>query len=181
MSLGELRESAIIAAFIDRATSAKRFCGETFIQKSTFFLKELFKVPFEPKFRLYYYGPFSFDLRDRLHSMEADDIVRVKPHEWGATYVPGDRFAMLQRQFPVTLRKHEKEIDFVVRELAPLGVKDLEPLATALFITRDASHESVEARAHKLHEVKPHIDMQAARQSVSKIDAWIAKYSPASR
>jgi hypothetical protein len=181
VSLGELREAAIIATFIDRASQAKRFCGETFIQKSTFFLKELFKVPFDAQFRLYYYGPFSFDLRDQLRSMEADDIIRVKPHQWGATFVPGERFAMLQRQFPVTLKKHEKEIEFVARELAPLGVKDLEPLATALFITREHPGDPVESRAQDLHATKPHIEMPTARASVTRIDEWIVKYSPTSR
>jgi len=103
MSLGELREAAIIATIIDRVSGASRFCGETFLQKSAFFLKELFGVPLTPKFRLYHYGPFSFDLRDQLRSMEADDVVRIRPHEFGATYVAGDRYSMLQRQFPKTL------------------------------------------------------------------------------
>jgi hypothetical protein len=38
MSLGELREAAIIAAIIDRVGKSGRFCGETMVQKSVFFL-----------------------------------------------------------------------------------------------------------------------------------------------
>ena len=172
MSLGELREAAIIATIIDRVSGASRFCGETFLQKSAFFLKELFSVPLTPKFRLYHYGPFSFDLRDQLRGMEADDVVRIRPHEFGATYVVGDRYSMLQRLFPKTLAEYEKQIDFVVRELSTKGVKDLEALATALYVAKAHPGASVDLRAKELHTIKPHVDMERARASVAKVDEW---------
>jgi hypothetical protein len=173
MSLGELREAAILAAIIDRVSKPNRFCGETFLQKSTFFLKELFGLPFTPKFRLYHYGPFSFDLRDQLRWMEAVDVVRIRPHELGATYVVGDRYPMLQRQFPETLVQYEEQIDFVVRELSPRGVKDLEALATALYVTKANPCATVDARARELNTIKPHVEMDRARASVEKIDEWM--------
>jgi uncharacterized protein YwgA len=173
MSLGELREAAVIATIIDRVSAASRFCGETFLQKSAFFLKELFGIPLTPKFRLYHYGPFSFDLRDQLRSMEADDVVRIRPHEFGATYVVGDRYSMLQRQFPKTLLEYEKQIDFVIRELSPKGVKDLEALATALYVVKARPGTSADVRAKELHTIKPHVDMERARASVAKVDEWM--------
>jgi uncharacterized protein YwgA len=173
MSLGELREAAILATIIDRVAEANRFCGETFLQKSTFFLEELFGIPLSSRFRLYHYGPFSFDLRDQLRSMEADDVVRVRPHEFGATYVVGDRYSMLQRQFPRTLVQYEKQIDFIIRELSPRGVKDLEALATALYVTKKQAATTVDARAMELNRIKPHVDMDRARASVVKVDEWM--------
>jgi len=173
MSMGELREAAIIATIIDRVSSADQFCGETFLQKSAFFLKELFRLPLAPKFHLYHYGPFSFDLRDQLRAMEADDVVRIIPHELGATYITGDRYSMLQRQFPKTLIRYEKQIDFIIRELSPLRVKDLEALATALYVTKTHTVASVEARAKELNTIKPHVEMARARASVTKIDEWM--------
>ncbi|HXH41501.1 MAG TPA: hypothetical protein VNN08_22930 [Thermoanaerobaculia bacterium] len=68
MSLGELREAAIIATIIDRVGMANRFCGETLLQKSAFFLKDLFGIPLAPV-PLCHYGPFSFDLRDQWKRM----------------------------------------------------------------------------------------------------------------
>jgi uncharacterized protein YwgA len=174
MSLGELREAAIIAAVVDRVSSANRFCGETLLQKSAFFLKELFGIQLSPKFRLYHYGPFSFDLRDQLRSMEADDVVRIRPHEFGATYVVGDRYSMLQRQFPKTLVEYATPIDFVARELALKGVKDLEALATALYVAKAKPGASIDVRAKELHAIKPHVDMERARANVAKVDEWIA-------
>jgi hypothetical protein len=177
MSLGELHEAAIIATIIDRVSGAKRFCGETFIQKSTFFLKELFGVPFAANFRLYHYGPFSFDLRSQLQSMEADGVVNIRPHEFGATYVTGERYQMLRTRFPKTIATHEQAIRFVIRELAPLGVKDLEPLATALFLTRQHPDQPVEVRAGRLNTIKPHIEIEQARKSVVQIDHWFETIS----
>jgi hypothetical protein len=173
MSLGELREAALIATIIDGVGKAGRFCGETLLQKSTFFLKELFGLPLSPKFRLYHFGPFSFDFRDQLVSMEADDVVRIRPHEYGATYVTGERYAMLQRQFPTMLADYGKQIDFIIRELAPRGVKELEALATALYVTKAHPEASVEVRAKELNTIKPHVDIGRARTSVSKIDEWL--------
>lgn len=178
MSLGELREAAVIATLIDRVAGTGRFCGETLVQKSVFFLKELFHIPISAAFQLYYYGPFSFDLREQLQGMQADDFVKVKPHQFGATFVPSERYALLQRQFPKTIEKHEHAIGFVVRELATRGVGQLEPLATALFLTRQNPNGSVEERARELHAVKPHVDLPVAIQSVRQIDEWIGHSAP---
>lgn len=173
MSLGELREAAIIATFIDRVRSADRFCGETLIQKATFFLKELFSVSFEAQYHLYHYGPFSFDLREKLQSMEADDLVKIEPHEYGATFSVSSRYPMLQRQFPRTILRYEKPINFVATELGPLGVKKLESLATALYVARESGDLDVEKRVVKLRLIKPHIDVPDARGAVAKVDAWL--------
>lgn len=68
----------------------------------------------------------------------------------------------------------------MVQQLATRGVGQLEPLATALFLTRQHPSGSVEDRASELHAVKPHVDLPVAIQSVRQIDEWIAQYSPAS-
>lgn len=89
MSWVELREAAVIATLLDRVAGTGRFCGETLVQKiGVLSLKELFHVPVSAAFQLYYYGPFSFDLREQLQGMQADDFVKVKPHQFGATFVP---------------------------------------------------------------------------------------------
>jgi uncharacterized protein YwgA len=180
MSLSDLQEAAVIATLIDRVAATGRFCGETLIQKSVFFLKELFHVPLSDRFQLYYYGPFSFDLSDRLLGMQADDFVKVKPHQYGATFIASERYTLLQRQFPETIERYQREMQFIVEQLATRGVGQLEPLATALFLTREHPGASVEERAQELNAVKPHVDLPVAVQSVKQIDGWIERYAPAS-
>mgnify|MGYP003701127527 CR=1 FL=1 len=123
MTVEELRDSAILGRIVERVEATGRFCGETLLQKSAYFLKELFGAPISAPFRIYYYGPFSFDLRDTLGTMEALDIVQTAPHEWGATYRIGKRYRQVEQRFPRTLERVEPHIAWVQRELVPLGVR----------------------------------------------------------
>ena len=70
MTREELRDWAILGRIVERVEEQKRFCGETLLQKSAYFLKEMFDAPISAPFRIYYYGPFSFDLRETLSTME---------------------------------------------------------------------------------------------------------------
>lgn len=181
MSLSELQEAAIIATLIDRVLAQGRFCGETLVQKSVFFLKELFHVPMSDRFHLYYHGPFSFDLSDRLQGMQADDFVKVRPHQGAATFLPGERFILLQRQFPQTIAQYGRQMRSVVEQLATRGIGQLEPLTTALFVTREQPDASVEERARKLQTVKLHVDFPVAIQSLQQIDGWIEQCASESK
>jgi uncharacterized protein YwgA len=144
------------------------------MQKAAFVMKELFGVPLRDEFRIHYYGPFSAQLRERLASMEADDIVRVRPREMGVTYDVGDRFPQLRSMFAADLEVQAKAIDFVARELGSLTVKKLEPLTTALYVTRLQPDASVEERVRQLREIKQHIEEPEARAAMTTVDKWIA-------
>jgi hypothetical protein len=72
-------------------------------------------------------------------------------------------------------------MQFIVEQLATRGVGQLEPLATALFVTREHPAASVEDRARELNAVKPHVDLPVAIQSVKQIDGWIEQYAPESK
>jgi hypothetical protein len=150
MSTDHYRQAAILAALVETVRSLGYACGETLMQKAAFVMKELFHVPLHDEFRIHYYGPFSFQLRERLASMEADDIVRVRPRELGVTYDVGERFPQLRTMFANDLATQAKAIDFVARELGSLGVKRLEPLTTALYVTRRQPTSSVEERVKRL-------------------------------
>lgn len=174
MSLDHFRQAAILAAFVDRVRSLGQPCGETLVQKAAFVMKELFGVPLHDEFRIHYYGPFSFQLRERLASMEADDIVRVRPREMGVTYEVGERFEQLCKRFADDISESARAIDFVVRELGSLGVKKLEPLTTALYVTKGDAGASVEERVKRLRGIKQHIEEPEARAAIGTVDLWIA-------
>ena len=79
MTREELRDWAILGRIVERVEEQKRFCGETLLQKSAYFLKEMFDAPMSAPFRIYYYGPFSFDLRETLSTMEGLGSGRPRP------------------------------------------------------------------------------------------------------
>jgi hypothetical protein len=78
-------------------------------------------------------------------------------------------------RFPNTMKRLEPAIDWVMRELAPLGVKELEPLATALFLKREQPAANDETLAARLHTIKPHVSVDAARAALRKVDGWMAE------
>jgi uncharacterized protein YwgA len=177
MNQDDLRDAAIIGAVIRKVRERKAFCGETLVQKATYVLKALFDVPLKAEFRIHYYGPFSFDLRSQLMAMRGDRYVNLKPHSWGATFEPGDSLEHLTSFFPRTLARYEDAIDFVVDELSSKGVKDLEPLTTALWVTKEKPDADLESRAKRLVEIKPHVQMSAAREALETVDGWIQSAS----
>jgi hypothetical protein len=174
MSTEHYRQAAIIAAFVEKVRSLGYLCGETLLQKAAFVMKELFDVPLRDEFRIHYYGPFSFQLRERLASMEADDIVRVRPRDLGVTYDVGERFPQLRSRYAADLAAQANAIAFVASELGSLGVKRLEPLTTALYVTRRQPKSSVEDRVRRLREIKQHIEEPEARSAMITVDKWIA-------
>ena len=74
-----LARASLLTRLIAGLREAGSWCGETHIQKAMFFLQELMHVPFEFKFILYRYGPFSFDLRYELTAISADGMLKGSP------------------------------------------------------------------------------------------------------
>ena len=172
MTMNGLQRSAVIATLVKECRTRDAFCGETMVQKSVFFLQELVKVPLAFDFQLYIYGPFSFELQRHVSSMMADDMIVVRTLEYGSTFEPGEQVAYLEKHVGKTIAAHRDAIDFVVKNLAGRGVKQLERLATALYFTVTTNDLSVDERAAKICEVKPHITFDEARKAVEEVDSW---------
>jgi hypothetical protein len=175
MSTEYFKQAAILGAFVEKVRSMGHPCGETLMQKAAFVMKELLDVPLSDPFRIHYYGPFSFQLRDRLSVLEAEEFISLSPREMGVTYDTGERFPQLREQFPKTLARYAPAIEFAATHLAPLGVKQLEPLTTALWVTRQQPQGSRAERAAKLMEIKPHVQLAEANEAIATVDGWIAQ------
>jgi len=172
MKLNDLQRSAIVATLVKECRSRDAFCGETMVQKSVFFLQELLNVPLEFDFQLYIYGPFSFELQRHVSSMMADDMITVRAQQVGSTFEAGEQIAYLEKHSAAVITAYRDHITFVVNHLANRGVKQLERVATALYFTVNTEDLSVDERAAKICEVKPHITPDDARQAVEEVDRW---------
>ncbi|BCV22750.1 hypothetical protein hamaS1_28190 [Moorella sp. Hama-1] len=47
---------------------------------------------------------------------------------------------------------------------------ELERLATAYYVTRELKGQPVERRSERLHELKPHIPLDEAKEAVFRVD-----------
>jgi hypothetical protein len=169
----QLQKASLVLTLGKRLQSNGSWTGETHVQKATYFLQELLRVPTDFKFILYKHGPFSFDLRELLSSMEADHFIRWQPqHPYGPSLIPGESADQLLSQFPAKPREYEAQVEFVARKLAPHRVADLEKLATALYVTQEGNR-TVRDRAARIYDLKPHISVAEAQRAVGELDKLI--------
>src|SRR4051794_26143774 len=91
------------------------WCGETHVQKTTFLLQQLLSVDIGFEFVLYKHGPFSFDLRDALSEMVADNLLEsvVRQPGYGPSLVPTIDSREYLERFPNTLSSYAEPIESI--------------------------------------------------------------------
>jgi uncharacterized protein YwgA len=172
------RRAAIVGSLAEQLRARGSWCGETHLQKATYFLQELLGVPMEYEFILYKYGPYAFDFHNDLAQMRARGYVAFErqPYPYGPRLALTASGRELCAKFPKTLNQYRGQIAFIADELGAKGVTDLEQLATAMLVTRDPGvGPTVEARAVKLTELKPHISGDVAVRAVEAVDELVAQ------
>ena len=178
--MDRLKRAALLLRLIEELDRQGSWCGETHIQKTVYFVQELTQVPLEFDFILYKHGPFSFDLRDELTALRADELLElVSQFPWGPRIATTDRSEYIQGLYSRTLRSYENRIAFVADVIGKKGSADLERIGTALYITlREDSGLAVEERSERLTVLKPHIPPESARDAVVEIDRIIEQAKP---
>ncbi len=173
-----LERAAIICRLASELRSRGSWCGETHIQKSSYFLQELNGVPTEFEFFLYKHGPFSFDLSKALTEMRADGlmILVAQPYPYGPTMEPSEQGTNLEKRFSKTVSKYEKKIKFVAESLRSKNVADLERLSTGLMVTKEmGTTASVDDRTNEVCNLKPHVSKEAAMVALEEVDQMISR------
>jgi hypothetical protein len=166
------QRAALISLLNTEMLNRGSWCGETHIQKAIFFLQDLLGVDVGFEFVLYRHGPFSFDLRDELASMQADNLVEltVRREGYGPAYIPTAFSKIYLERFPKTIEKYRDQIEFVAEQIGDKGVGELERLATTLFIAHRESIEDTGERAQRLVDLKPHISLLEARLASEQME-----------
>lgn len=168
----EASRAALLAELVRELRKNESWAGETHVQKTTYFLQELFGVPFDFKFTLYKFGPFSFDLRDQLNEMRNLDQLEFEsqPKPYGPKLKVGDGSDQLRTRFPKTIKRYKEPVKFVSKELGPYGVAKLERVATALLVTKEMPDASVEERSARLNKYKPHVSLELSKEAIETVD-----------
>lgn len=169
------KRSALLLSLMEELKSHGSWCGETHIQKATFFLQSMARVDLGLDFILYKHGPFSFDLRDELSEMRANQLLEMQPKPpYGPQFRPSDIGQNLVQRFPKTIRRHRDAIEFVAERLGHCDVAQLERLSTALLVLQE--HSDPEGAARRLNSVKPHIHPSSANHAISEIQTWLEEF-----
>lgn len=166
-----MQRDAVLLSLIEAMKKKGSWCGETHIQKASYFLQELLKVPMSFEFILYKHGPYSFELSDEVTAMRADSLLEYKTRlPYGPSLFPTKEGQKFLNQYPRTLNKYDEKVQFVAEKIGTMGVADLERLATALYVTLDGNNEG-KLREIRITELKPHIKIDEAEKAVKNVDA----------
>ena len=173
--MNRMQRDVIILTLLEKMKSKGSWCGETHTQKAIYFLQELLRVPLGFEFVLYKHGPYSFDLSDEITAMRADLLLTVKPNPpYGPSLIPAPGSAALVERFARTREAHQGSIEFVAHWLASKNVAELEKLGTALYVTITSATGDLDARAEQVHDLKPHVRLEEAREALQTVDQMSA-------
>jgi len=173
--MNRTRRGVLLAELIDRMKSNGSWCGETHLQKAIYIAQALAGLKTGYKFILYKHGPFSFDLRDELTALRADEVLFLQPRgSYGPTYETTERACNWKERYPRTLAEYSRGIEFAATAIGDKGVTELERLATALYVRLKQSEQqggmTVEEAAARITALKPHISVQDADCAVREAD-----------
>ena len=171
-----LQRASVIIDLADELKINGSWCGETHLQKVTFFLQDLLKVPLGFDFILYKHGPFSFDLCDELTALRADRLMEyvIKMFSYGPCLVPTKTGKIIQIVFEKTIEENKPKINFIAGKLGNKGVAELEKLGTALFVTlKEKEYIDSSKRAERINAIKPHISIEESANAIREVDQII--------
>ncbi len=165
-----LERDALLLDLIDQLRERGSWAGETHVQKATYFLQELTRVPLGFDFIMYKYGPYSFDLHDELTAMQANRLLGLKPQlPYGPTLWPGEMSPVLKKRFRETIDRYQSEVRFIAEKLGQKRVAELERLSTALFVAKEFPTQKG-LREDYLVSFKPHITKPDAALAFRELD-----------
>ncbi len=143
--------------------------GETHIQKTSYIAKVKYNVPFESDFVLYKHGPYSFDMNKSIgHMLARSLLVADQNPGYGPNFNLNEKlWVVLNSIVGEAFNDYSVIIDSVCDKLAKCNVSELEKIATAVYMNANFPDLSLDERASKINQIKPHIDLDAARTALN--------------
>lgn len=174
--MDRLKKAALLTRLIEALRSEANWTGETHIQKAVYLLQELLQVRFGFQFVLYWYGPFSFDLRNELTALRGDELIRIEPQAvpYGPRFAVTDQAKYIQSLYPKTLDEYEARIQFLATELGAKDVSALEKVAIGYYIGQKLPQASPDERAKELGKIKPHVTEECAVNAIAEVNTIIS-------
>lgn len=167
----------IILAIIEEMQKNHSWNGQTNIQKAIYLLQDMLKVPLNFNFLIYYYGPFSFDLREEIEDMISNNYldIDIPDERYGPKIVNGNRATVLEKKATSAVNKYKNEIEFIGRKLGRMGIKDLEKIGTANYVLKHLKDGNIPPE-EILIQIKPHIDKESAIEAITKVEQMESEY-----
>ncbi len=168
----------VLLGMISSLREKGSWCGETHIQKATFTLQKITNTPIDYTFVLYKHGAFSFDLRDELTDMRADQLITLamNPAPYGPSLVVSDYGKTYLEKSHDSIRKYDPDIKFITDNLGNKGVTELERISTALYVCKEEAVSDPDICAIRVNELKPHVPFDSAKSAALDVARMLNTY-----
>ncbi len=171
--MNDSQREALLLDFVRRLKEGGSWCGETHVQKSTYFLQEFMGIPLGLNYIFYKHGPYSFDLNDKLTALRGNALVELRSHPpYGPHLHASDTANEYLKLFPKTIRDFKSEMDFIVEKLASENVAELERLSTALYVQLEKPGDTDAVVAAEIHRLKPHVSIEEALAATREVNRY---------
>ena len=172
----EAKRYALLLALLKAMKDRGSWCGETHVQKASYFLQEATNVPLNLDFILHKHGPYSFDLHEDLGDMRARLLIDIEQRPpYGPSLKRSPSAQVLAEGLSNSVAAYNSAIEFVAEKLSAHHVVDLERLATALYVIRNYTAE--EDKAGLMNTLKPHISKERAAEAIDEVEKILEQAS----
>lgn len=172
MSDSSWQAYGLIVHFSQRL-SDQRSLGKTKLQKLVYLLEKLKNVSVGYEFCFYTYGPFSSDLAADLDYINTLGGVKINYAAGINMYeiIPGDNAARLTKKSEDFLATNEAAIDEIIDRFGSHQAKELELLATLVFVSKSGITNESEI-IQKVKALKPKFDIEEITEYLQELQGW---------
>jgi uncharacterized protein YwgA len=165
----ESEKLRLLASVVQMLSEAGSWTGRMHIHKLLYFAQELLGLDSEYEFVLYQRGPYSFDLDADIRSLRSIGAVDITPQPpYGPSYSVTELGKVLSKPSPVEEPMIAK-LRELASELGPKQAKELELLATTLYVLNNERPESDKAAIGRVIRLKPQFSEDAAKNALEQV------------
>ena len=147
-------EDAVIAHVVkDWYEHTRKWIDRTALQRFMYFLKAS-GVPLAINHRIHYYGPYSYEVTDRVEWLEIRDVIEDTSPNSRLQYRPGSNAHDPIGEYRQELIGFRSNFDNVMKELTRRSPREIELLASVSFVRGTALREDDDRDERTIREIK---------------------------
>jgi len=172
----ESQKLGLLSSIVRKLNQVDSWTGRMHIQKFIYFAQELLALPSDYDFILYQRGPYSFDLDTEIRSLRSIGAVEItlRPPPYGPTYSSTGLGELISRRSTVGGETDDK-LTALAEELGPKQARDLELLATTLYVLRK-EHRSEPDVVKRVLSLKPQFTNEQAEKALQEVRELQARF-----
>ena len=164
----ESQRLGLVSSIVRRLNEAGSWTGRMHIQKLVYFAQDLLGLPSDYEFILYQRGPYSFDLDADIRSLRSIGAVEISPAPpYGPSYRTTSFGGDIIRLSPVG-EEMDEQLARLAETLGPKHAKDLELLATTLYVVNEG-HVLDEEIVGRVVSLKPQFTRDEAQKAIQDV------------